>query len=182
MQQQIKENRNNSKRYKKESLKKNRKKINDNSTTSAKKKLFKVKIAKNSDLYGDSTETGYHPVLVVAVEPKTNNVGVATISSIEDDEGNPTKQRQIKKGFIFSLSTDKTKNFNKKNGIKQEVIVENRTTKIKINHSMLLENKYDSSINEELMSEISDFLFNNKIHKKPSNLNNNKTKGYIKIK
>lgn len=180
MKQKIKPSIYNSERYRKEALKKVRNTIQDSPLTKAKKKLFKVKRINNSDLYGSSTTTGEHLVLTIAIDPYNDNVATATITSLEDSQGNPTKQDQLRKGLIMRLPVNQIHNFNRKVGIQQVVITKNATTGTIINYSMLRDPLYGASIDESLKNNIDTFLFNNPQHKKSSSKNHHKVRRYIK--
>lgn len=172
----------NNDRLRKQALKEVRKPIQDSPLTKTKKKLFKVKRIKNSDLYGDENTQGEHLVLSVAINPQNDDVATATLTSLEDKEGHPTKQEKVKQGLIMALPEDKISNFSRRVGIQQEVITKNATTGIKLNYSMLEEPLYGAKIDNSLKKEIDKFLFNNPEHKRNSAKNYNKVKKYIKIK
>ncbi len=180
MKQKIKPSIYNSERYKKETLKKNKDKIKDSNLTKAKKKLFKVKRINNSDLYGSSTTTGEHLVLTIAIDPNNDNVATATITSLEDSQGNPLKQDQVRTGLVMQLPAKQIRNFYRKVGIKQELITKNVATGIVLNYSMLRDPLYGAEIDESLRKDIDTFLFNNPRHKKISSKNNHKIRRYIK--
>ena len=172
----------NNDRTRRESLKKVRKPVHDSPLTKARKKLFKVKRINNSDLYGDEETRGEHLVLPVAINPNNNDVATTTISSIEDAEGNPTKQEKIKNGLIMPIPEDKTKNFTRKVGIQQDVISKNARTGKNLNYSMLKEPLYGAEISEDMKDDVNSFLFENPQHKRNSYRNHHKVKNYVKIK
>ena len=173
----------NSDRTRKQALKEVREPIKDSLRKErAKKKLFKVKRIHNSDLYGDSNTQGEHLVLTVAINPRNNDVGTVTITSVEDAEGNPTKIDQINRGLIMELPEDKTKNFSRKVGIQQSIITRNVTTGNLLNHSMLEEPLYGASVDKSISGAVSDFLLNNPEHQRSSRKNYQKIRNYIKIK
>ena len=156
--------------------------MRDSKITRAKKKLFKVKRIHNSDLYGSEETQGEHLVLPVAMNPSNDDVATATITSIEDAEGNPTKQEQVRKGLIMELPEDKISNFSRKVGIKQEVITKNVIADKNINYSMLEDPLYGAKIDEELKDDINSFLFENPQHKNRSTRNYHKVKKICKNK
>ena len=172
----------NNDRKRKQDLKEVRKTIEDSPLTKAIKKLFKVKRIKNSDLYGNENTQGEHLVLTVALNPRNNDVATTTITSLEDAEGNPTKQEQVRKGLIMELPEEKIKNFSRKVGIQQTVITKNKTTGNNLYYSMLREPLYGATVDEDLIDEVDSFLFNNPQHKNSSARNHHKVKKYVKIK
>ena len=148
----------------------------------ARNKLFKVKRIENSNLYGDENTRGEHLVLIVGINPRNNDVATTTITSLEDAERNPTKQGQLNRGLIMELPEDKISNFSRKVGIQQTVITQNRTTSNNLNYSMLREPLYGATIDETLIEEVDSFLFDNPRHRRRSNINNARVRGYEKIK
>ncbi len=182
MKSKIKSTIHNSRRKRKQALKEIRKPIQDSSLTKARKKLFKVKRIKNSDLYGSADTRGEHLVLSIAINPSNDDVATTTITSIEDAQGKPTKQDKIRDGLIMPLSENKTSNFNRQVGIQQEVISKNVRTGNNLNYSMLRDPLYGAEISEELKDAVYAFLFENPDHKNNSAKNYHKVKKYVKIK
>ncbi|MCM1131687.1 MAG: hypothetical protein NC310_05610 [Roseburia sp.] len=150
--------------------------------TEARNKLFKVKRIENRNLYGDENTRGEHLVLTVGINPRNNVVATTTITSLEDAERNPTKQGQLNRGLIMELPEDKISNFSRKVGIQQTVITQNMATGNNINYSMLREPLYGATVDEALIDEVDSFLFDNPRHRRRSNINNARVRGYEKIK
>ncbi len=161
---------------------------NDDSSTEdsaiavARTKLFKVKHANNDTLYNNPSDptrnVGGHYALIVGINPHTDEVAVALITSLEDSHGNPIKEEQVRNGLILSFNN--SSGLNRKSGLKQDVLVENPYTSEKINYSSLQNpsKEIEIGVSEE---EVAEFLFNNEQHMYKSHRNRVRTQNYIKI-
>ena len=161
---------------------------NDDNTTEdpviaeARNKLFKVKHASNDTLYNNPNDparnVGGHYALTVGINPHTDEVAVAIITSLEDSNGNPIKQEQIERGLIYPL--EHVDGLSRRSGIKQEVITKNRFTNENINYNSLQNPRNKISIDEREKEGINGFLYSNPTHRRSSEKNNRRTRNYIK--
>lgn len=147
--------------------------ILNNKVEKAKQRLFQVKHAKNKDLYGTEETEGGHFVLITAYDYKNDNVGVNVITSIDDS----IKIKQTRNGLTIPIDVT---GLSRKAGLKQEVITKNKCSNKNVNYEMLEDTKNNSILLGPNMIMINEFIYENNMHRKKSEANKRRTKGYIK--
>lgn len=153
-------------------------------------KLGLVAFVKNTVLYSDkpeiNTKTGKekgHYARVTSIDPETKNVGLSVITSLEDEEGNPTKQEKVEKGLILPIPKEKVKGSKRDFGINLELLTDHKVSGKKINYSEL-ENlgTYSIVIDSSMNKKIYNFHFENEDHKRQSKNNKSKVKNHKILK
>lgn len=177
---------NNHHRTRKQALKKVRKSIQESLLTKARKKLYKVKHVSNDNLFNNPNDPkrniGGHYTLTVGINPETEDVTVAIITSLEDQDGNPTKTHKVHNKFVYPIPEDKIKGNSRKSGIALELyqknLVENRNLKL----DDLVEPYREIEISDDVQTDIANHIFKNSIHKRVSKRNRRVVENMIIIK
>lgn len=144
--------------------------------------LFKVKHIDDDILFDETQNSNGHYVLTVALNPKTGNVAVAELNSIVNDDNEIIKLKRINKGYIKPIEPNDIQGNTKRNGISIDLYINNVKENRELKLMDLKNIKKEIIISESVQGEFADFLFNNMVHKKISQLNREKTKDMRKIK
>lgn len=152
----------------------------------AKRKLFKVKHANNDILFNNSDDQnqniGGHYTLTIGVNPNTDDVAVALLTSLEDIDGIPTKQDKVEKNFIYPIPEDKIIGNSKKSGISIKLYKKNLVEDRNLKYGDLEESNREIKISNTIQTDIAQHLFANSVHKKISKRNRGVVQNMVKIK
>lgn len=178
---------NNSDRTRKQALKEVREPIKDSLRKErAKRKLFKVKHADNDILFNNPNDpnrnVGGHYTLTVGINPNTDDVAVALLSSLEDIDGTPTKQDKVEKNFIYPIPEDKIIGNSRKSGISIKLYKKNLVEDRNLKYDDLEESNREVEISNTIQTDIAQHLFDNSVHKKISKRNRGVVQNMVKIK
>lgn len=154
--------------------------------TAAKQKLFKVKHADNDILYSNPEDSnsiaGGHYALTVGINPETEEVVVAVLASLEDQNGNPTKTDKVKNNFIYPIPEDKITGNSRKSGVSLTLYKKNLICNRNLKFDDLDDSYNKIEISKAAETDIAKHLFENPTHKKMSKRNSRIVESMLKIK